>query len=84
MIKPMLSLAMSMQSHKSVSVLLLGSGISRTAGILTGWGIIIDLIDRIRQMYPEGKNGDGDFETWYIDTCGKQPDYSEFKNIYVD
>ena len=84
MIEPMLSLAMSMQSNKGVYALLLGSGISKSAGIPTGWEIVLDLINRVREIHPDGKKGDKpngiaslrDLETWYVDTYGKQPDYS--------
>lgn len=40
------SIAFALQSNKGVYALLLGSGISRSAGIPTGWEIVLDLIKK--------------------------------------
>ena len=47
MIAPELALAMSVHSNKGVYALLLGSGISRSAGIPTGWEVVLDLIRKL-------------------------------------
>ncbi len=43
MIDPLISLAFALHNAKSAYALLLGSGVSRAAGIPTGWEIVIDL-----------------------------------------
>lgn len=75
MVEPMLSLAMSMQSNKGVYALLLGSGVSRSATIPTGWEVVLDLINQIAHL--KGEDCTNNPEAWYIDTYGRQPDYSE-------
>jgi hypothetical protein len=74
MIDPMISLAFSMHSNKGVYALLLGSGVSRSAWIPTGWEVVLDLIKKLASQYKEGCD---DPETWYKDKFGKAPDYSE-------
>lgn len=70
-----LSLSYSMYSNKGIYALLLGSGISYSSGILTGWGIVLDLIQKISQIQGEdcGENPD----EWYRNKYSKEPDYSE-------
>ncbi|UZT06142.1 SIR2 family protein [Clostridium sp. LQ25] len=70
-----LSLAYSMNANKGIYALLLGSGISYSSGILTGWGIVLDLIEKIAQMQNEdcGERPD----EWYRNKYNKEPDYSE-------
>ncbi len=53
MVDTVTSLAISMQTKKGVFALLLGSGISRSAQIPTGWDIVLDLIRRLATA--EGK-----------------------------
>ncbi len=40
MIEPIVSLAFSLHANKGVYALLLGSGVSRSAGIPTGWEVV--------------------------------------------
>jgi hypothetical protein len=47
MIDPLLSLAISMHSQKGVYAVLLGSGVSRSAGIPTSWEVMTDLAFRV-------------------------------------
>ncbi len=47
---PLVSLASSMHAGPGVYALLLGSGVSRAAGIPTGWGITLDLITRLAEL----------------------------------
>jgi phosphoserine phosphatase len=68
------TLAFSMYSNKGVYALLLGSGISRQAGIPTGWDVILDLIKKLAKQL-----GEGDLEnpeSWYREKYNKAPDYS--------
>jgi hypothetical protein len=69
-----LSLAYSMYSNKGVYALLLGSGISRSSGIATGWEIVLDLIRGISNIMSEDC-GDTP-EKWYFEKFKQEPDYS--------
>lgn len=69
-----LSLSYSMYSNKGVYALLLGSGISRSAGIPTGWEVVLDLIRNIAKM--KGEDCGSKPEEWYKKDFNKEPDYS--------
>ena len=69
------SLAFSMQSSPGVYALLLGSGVSRSAGIPTGWEIVLDLLGKLAAA--NGQPPGIDLERWYLQTYGKAPEYSE-------
>ncbi|HEC79108.1 MAG TPA: hypothetical protein ENI34_08220 [candidate division WOR-3 bacterium] len=71
---PMLNLVFSIYHNPGVYALLIGSGVSRTARIPTGWEVTLDLIRKTAKLHdvePE------DPEKWYIESFGKEPDYSE-------
>jgi hypothetical protein len=59
---PLLSLAFSVFNFKGVYALLIGSGISRSAGVPTGWEIIQDLIRKAAYLCGEDAP---DGETWF-------------------
>jgi len=61
-IDPALSLALSVHAHKGVYALLLASGVSRSAGIPTGWDIVKDLIRRVAVL--EGDDPGEEAEAW--------------------
>lgn len=69
-----LSLAFSVEANKGVYALLLGSGISYSAGIPTGRGILRELCRRI--MYVNGAD-ETDPVGWYEKNYGKAPLYNE-------
>ena len=75
MIDPLHSLAFSIQANPGVYALLLGSGVSRSAGIPTGWEIVIDLLGKL--AFATGETADTDLAVWYKDKYGRVPDYSE-------
>ena len=75
MIDPTQSLAFSMQANPGVYALLLGSGISRAAGIPTGWEITLDLIRRLASM--KNESCEPTPELWYQHKYGIEPDYSD-------
>lgn len=75
MMDPIISLTQSIFSNKGVYALLIGSGLSRSAEIPTGWDITLDLIKRIARL--EGAKNIKNYEKWYFDTKGNQPNYSE-------
>jgi hypothetical protein len=75
MVDPMTSLAFSIYSGEGVYALLLGSGISRPAGIMTGWDIVKDLIRKVARA--QGVDCGEDPEAWYRELFRREPDYSE-------
>ena len=70
----MTSLAVALQSGKGSFALLPGSGISRNAGIPTGWEIVLDLVERIATA--EGDPFAPNLEAWFRKKYGEQPSYS--------
>lgn len=66
--------AFSIQSNKGVYALFLGSGISRSSGIYTGWDVVLDLITKIAAVQDEDTNGDP--YNWYITKYKEEPSYS--------
>ncbi|MDH6373813.1 hypothetical protein M2444_005656 [Paenibacillus sp. PastF-3] len=70
---PILSLSFSINSSPGVYALMLGSGISRSANIPTGWKIVLDLCEKIAAAHGESTNGDP--EQWYIQKFGDSPRY---------
>ena len=78
MIDPVQSLAFAVQTHPGIYVPLIGSGVSRAAGIPTGWEIVIDLIRKLAVTCNE--NADPEPEEWYFEKFGERPDYSRLLN----
>ena len=72
---PLTRLAFSMHENRGVYAVLVGSGLSRAAGIKTGWEITVDLIRRVARA--QGEEEQADWAAWYRDKVGKEPDYSE-------
>ncbi|MGG1679521.1 SIR2 family protein [Neobacillus sp. NRS-1170] len=70
----LMSLSFSVEANKGVYALLLGSGISYSAGIPTGWGVLKELCRRI--MLLNGAD-DQDEIKWYEEKFGKAPLYDE-------
>lgn len=75
----LLSLAFSMEQNKGVYALLLGSGISRSAGIPTGWEIVIDLINKV--MASEVVSMEVDPVEWYVEKYNKEPEYGDLLSM---
>lgn len=69
------ALAYSAFHNKGVYTLLLGSGVSRSAGIPTGWEITLDLIRQVAAV--AGEDAGIDPETWLRDKLGMSADYSK-------
>lgn len=74
MIDPLISLAFSLHSSPGVYALLLGSGISHSAGIPTGYEVTLDLIRKVAIL--EGANPEPDPFAWYTSAHGTEPNYS--------
>ena len=70
-----ISLAFSMQANKGVYALFLGSGVSLSAGIPTGWDVVKDLVHKLSVL--KGVNGHEDLIKWYQETFDKDPEYSD-------
>ena len=75
MIDPIQSLSFSVQSNPGVYALLLGSGVSRSAGIPTGWEIVTDLLGKLAAA--NGHSTETDLEQWYLDKYEEAPEYSK-------
>ena len=58
LIDPLVSLAFAVYSNKGAYALVLGSGISRSAAIPTGWEVLLDLVRKIATL--EGEDADPD------------------------
>ena len=75
MIDPVHSLAFSIQANRGVYAVLVGSGISRAAKILTGWEITLDLVRKLAKLSSE--TCEPDPAQWYREKFGKEADYSD-------
>ncbi|MBQ3358479.1 MAG: SIR2 family protein [Microbacterium sp.] len=67
-ISPLVSLATSMHAQPGVYALLLGSGVSTGAGLLTGWGVVRELVIRLATLTGGEKaaaEARDDFEKWW-------------------
>ena len=71
---PMVSLASSVHAGPSTFALLLGSGISASSGVLSGWDMTIDLIRRLAELH--GQDAGDDPVSWYRAHSDGEPDYS--------
>lgn len=75
MIDPITSMAYSMASNKGVYALLLGSGISRTAEVPTGWDITLELVKRLAKIQKDDCGSDP--ANWFKQKYEKEANYSE-------
>ncbi len=71
---PTTQLAFSVYENKGVFAVLLGSGLSRSADIPTGWEITLDLVRRVATA--QGIDEQPDWAQWYRATTGQEPNYS--------
>lgn len=71
-----LTLAFSLHSGPGAYALLLGSGISRAAGIPTGWDVTVDLIGKLSAVVGAAEEALPDPSVWYAERYGEEPDYS--------
>ena len=78
MIDPLHSLAFSIQANPGVYAVLIGSGVSRSAKIPTGWEVTLDLIRKLARLRNE--TCDPTPEHWYRTMFGVEPDYSNILN----
>lgn len=71
---PLNSLASSIHAGPGTFALLLGSGISASSGVPTGWDVALDLIKRLAVLRGEAVGDDP--ISWYRGHAGGDPDYS--------
>lgn len=81
---PSLDLALNLKSLPGGYALLLGSGISRSAGIPTGWDIVLDLINQLATLLNEEIGEESSPEQWYKDKFGEEADYSKILDKIAD
>ncbi len=72
-IEPSLNLAISLHANPGVYALLVGSGLSRAAGVPTGWEIVLDLIGKLAAL--EQQEPLPDPESWYRQRFGEPASY---------
>jgi hypothetical protein len=73
------ALAFAVHSNKGAFSLLLGSGVSRSSGVPTGWEIVLELVGKVARLSKEDCGSDP--EAWYFSKFGKQPDYGELLDM---
>jgi len=71
---PLTHLAFALHENKGAFALLLGSGLSRSAEIPTGWEITVDLVRRV--SLAKGVDEQTDWAAWYRELTGFEPNYS--------
>lgn len=74
MIDPENQLAFSVAENPGVYALLIGSGVSRSAEIPTGWEVTLDLARRL--AVAEGVDNQADWAAWYRERFAEEPSYS--------
>jgi len=72
---PTVRLALTLYANPGAYACLLGSGISFSSGIPTGWGMVLDLIARVARVL--GADCGDDPAGWYRARFGEDPDYSK-------
>ena len=70
-IDPLLSLAHTIASAPGTQAVLLGSGVSRSARVPTGWEVTLDLVRRVAVL--GGVTTDADPMAWYQRLTGFRP-----------
>jgi hypothetical protein len=76
---PLVTLASTLHATPGAYALLLGSGASRGAGLMTGWEIAVDLVRRL--AVAEGVPEPADPVAWYRDEHGDDVDYSRLLEL---
>ncbi|HCK5591108.1 SIR2 family protein [Pseudomonas mosselii] len=71
---PITQLAFSVYENKGVFAVLLGSGLSRSAEIPTGWEITLDLVRRVAEA--QGIPTQSNWAKWYREKTSQEPNYS--------
>lgn len=77
----LISLAFSLHSNKGAYALLVGSGISRSAGIPTGWEVTLDMIRKVAAI--TGEDAGESPEEWFKIKFKKDATYSDLLDTLV-
>ena len=72
---PLVSLASSIHAGPNTYALLLGSGISVSSGVPTGWEVTLALVERLAKL--RGEDAGDDPLSWYRNETEGDPDYSD-------
>lgn len=75
MIDPLLGLTFNLEANPGTYAVLVGSGISRSASIPTGWEVTLDLVRKLASL--SGDESEIDPAAWYVGKFGRDPDYAE-------
>jgi SIR2-like domain len=78
-LEPIEALTLSLHHSPGVYALLVGSGLSRAAGIPTGWEITLSLIRELGAL--DGIKDHPDWEAWYQSKYNIDPNYSEILDL---
>jgi len=71
----LLQVALAVDANPGTYGLLLGSGVSRAAGMPTGWEIVVDLIRKLARV--KGDDPEPDPVQWYRSTYNEDPNYDK-------
>ena len=80
-IEKLTTLAFSMYTNKGAYALLLGSGISRSAGIPSGWEVEVELIKMIAAH--QGITNQNNWHQWYRERYKESASYSSLLDALV-
>lgn len=78
-LSPSVTLATSMHAQQGVYALLLGSGVSTGAGVLTGWGVVKELVRRVAAAAggeEAAASAQADPEKWWVENGAGELGYS--------
>lgn len=74
-VDPIIPVAFTLTARPGTFAVLVGSGVSRAAGIPTGWEVLEEIIRRVALL--EGEDPvPGDPTAWYVKRFGQDPTYS--------
>ncbi|WP_052947768.1 SIR2 family protein [Aneurinibacillus tyrosinisolvens] len=72
-----LSLAYSIHTNPGIYAVLLGSGVSFSAGIKTGWGIVLDMCRQLAALEGVSNLTEAEAESWYREKYEEEPRYDD-------
>jgi hypothetical protein len=70
-------LAVTLRTSPRLFACLLGSGVSRSAGVPTGWEVLLDLVRRHAALEGRREEAEADPAQWFSRRYGHEPDYSD-------
>lgn len=81
-----LALAFALERNPGSYAVLVGAGMSRSAGLPTAWDVQLDLISRIRTMRTPAGEADADLDeaAWFQHEFGAPPEYSRLLDLIGD